>query len=76
MSTRPSGPSGRHTPVEGEALLAQRRRLAELGADLPYKFDPGKELPRGAGAALSRLLGLRPEEAPRFWRGERTFHEG
>lgn len=70
-----SSSTSRHKPVTGEALYAQRQRLAELGAGLPYKFDVGCELPRGAGAALSRLLGLRAEEVPRFWRGERTFAE-
>lgn len=70
-----AGMSDRHKPVTGEALLQQRRKLAELGAALPYRLDPEKDLPMGAGAALSRLLGLRPEEVPRFWRGERAFNQ-
>lgn len=69
------GAPSRHKRVEGEALIAQRQRLVDLAASLPYKLDVGCDLPRGAGAALSRLLGLRAEEVPRFWRGERAFVE-
>lgn len=70
---RSSGPSGKHRPVTGNELVAQRQQLVALASSLPYRLHPDEPPPLGALAALGRALGIRGDRIRDAWWGRRKL---
>lgn len=68
-----SGKSGRHTPIEGDELRKQRRRMASLARPLGYLLHPDRRPPLGAPAAVARTMGQRGERGSDWWAGRRKM---